>query len=290
MDIARIVKSIRERFGWSQMRLAAELDVSFATVNRWENARNTPTAKAIELLKRVCLQNGVEFSDFLGNTVMDGDTAMRLYCVDDENRSLKKRNPEQGYNSAIGFSMSTHKEYAMATAAKGAKEAYFAVSADLQGLRMLYFDHEWDFLLYEAAIKGLLDADRYPALYQKYKDYAKGCDLVVGFEENGILTEALERFIAEEITDVSLLKLASALALPRRYIAISAQCRRAIAVQEERKLTLAARVTALTEIEQAMEAQKALSRDVLRRHRRDGLYIDEMEAKERAEREKLLKS
>lgn len=43
MTIAEILKSIRKELDISQEALARELNVSFATLNRWEN-NLTPTA------------------------------------------------------------------------------------------------------------------------------------------------------------------------------------------------------------------------------------------------------
>lgn len=52
-DISRVVKELRSRLGLSQEELAAKLNVSFATVNRWENDRITPRGKAREAILKL---------------------------------------------------------------------------------------------------------------------------------------------------------------------------------------------------------------------------------------------
>jgi len=49
-----LVKEIRKQLGLSQEALARELGVSFATVNRWENAQVKPSKLAMAQLHAFC--------------------------------------------------------------------------------------------------------------------------------------------------------------------------------------------------------------------------------------------
>ncbi len=49
-DISGLSRNLRKQRGWSQEELAAQLDVSFATVNRWETGRTTPQMAQMEAL------------------------------------------------------------------------------------------------------------------------------------------------------------------------------------------------------------------------------------------------
>lgn len=53
MIFSKMVKSVREIKGYSQEQLARELDVSFATINRWENGKTEPS--------RLALKNFIDF-------------------------------------------------------------------------------------------------------------------------------------------------------------------------------------------------------------------------------------
>ncbi len=44
------VKKLREGLGLTQEQLAHELGVSFATVNRWENGKRSPTGLSLKAL------------------------------------------------------------------------------------------------------------------------------------------------------------------------------------------------------------------------------------------------
>lgn len=49
-----LVKEVRRQLGISQEKLAYELGVSFATVNRWENGRTTPFKLAKRQFDNYC--------------------------------------------------------------------------------------------------------------------------------------------------------------------------------------------------------------------------------------------
>ena len=48
------VKEVRRQLGLSQEELAHELGVSFATVNRWENGKTTPSKLAQRQFSMFC--------------------------------------------------------------------------------------------------------------------------------------------------------------------------------------------------------------------------------------------
>lgn len=52
-NIAEQLKSLRQANGWTQEDLAHKLGVSFATVNRWENGRTTPSSLAVARIEAV---------------------------------------------------------------------------------------------------------------------------------------------------------------------------------------------------------------------------------------------
>jgi len=49
-----LVKEVRVQLGLSQEDLARELGVSYATINRWENGRFSPSRLAVRQLETYC--------------------------------------------------------------------------------------------------------------------------------------------------------------------------------------------------------------------------------------------
>ncbi|MDR1766519.1 MAG: helix-turn-helix transcriptional regulator [Lachnospiraceae bacterium] len=59
MSIVDILKRIRNELKLSQEQLARDIDVSHATLNRWENGHNAPSRLAKKELARYCKKKGV---------------------------------------------------------------------------------------------------------------------------------------------------------------------------------------------------------------------------------------
>ena len=57
---ANQVKAVREQLGISQKKLGEILGVSFATINRWENSKNTPSQLAQNSFYDFCESNFID--------------------------------------------------------------------------------------------------------------------------------------------------------------------------------------------------------------------------------------
>lgn len=57
MEFAKQVKYVREQLRFSQKQLADALNVSFATINRWENSKVTPSNLAQKTFYEFCESN-----------------------------------------------------------------------------------------------------------------------------------------------------------------------------------------------------------------------------------------
>lgn len=55
-DLPSLLKEVRRQLELSQEGLARELGVSFATVNRWENAQVKPSKLAMAQFESFCLK------------------------------------------------------------------------------------------------------------------------------------------------------------------------------------------------------------------------------------------
>ncbi len=60
MDFGLLIKCVRKELGLSQEQLARELNISFSTVNRWENGKTNPSHMAKEIFFKFCANNNVD--------------------------------------------------------------------------------------------------------------------------------------------------------------------------------------------------------------------------------------
>lgn len=63
MNFYEIVRLIREKTGMSQEDLARALNVSFATINRWENGKTRPNKLTQSVFFDFCKLHGVNIDN-----------------------------------------------------------------------------------------------------------------------------------------------------------------------------------------------------------------------------------
>ena len=59
MDFSKRCFEVRMKLNLSQEMLARKLDVSFATVNRWENGKSAPQKLVMYRFEQFCKENGI---------------------------------------------------------------------------------------------------------------------------------------------------------------------------------------------------------------------------------------
>lgn len=59
MSIEEVLKLIRKELNISQEQLARELNISYTTINRWENSHRTPSRLAKMRLLEFCASQGI---------------------------------------------------------------------------------------------------------------------------------------------------------------------------------------------------------------------------------------
>ena len=63
MEFSQKMRFVREKLGISQEDLARALNVSYSTVNRWENGKNKPVKMAQAAFNDFCNKHGISFDE-----------------------------------------------------------------------------------------------------------------------------------------------------------------------------------------------------------------------------------
>ena len=67
MELPEKVRFVRDRLKISQEDLARALNVSYATINRWENSKTKPTRMALAVFYDYCGKHGISFDEGEGS-------------------------------------------------------------------------------------------------------------------------------------------------------------------------------------------------------------------------------
>ena len=63
MDYQRLVKELRVKLILSQQEFADLLNVSFASINRWETGKHEPTIKIKRKIVELCKENNINVEE-----------------------------------------------------------------------------------------------------------------------------------------------------------------------------------------------------------------------------------
>lgn len=105
------------------------------------------------------------------------------------------------------------------------------------------------------------------AIYERFKNIAEGCDMIIGYIADDRMFTVLDRFFRGDITDVALINSLSALKLGKQYVAITQKACSQVEIVKEESLSLEDRETLKMESEKTRKKGIALawSKDMIQK-------------------------
>ena len=279
-----LIKQIREHLNINQTELAEQLNVTFATVNRWENGRAVPNKLAQSKLYEICKENDVPVYNITLNRIANAAKGISL----SEGRVLLYHGSKSGIEGKIepksrahcdfgkGFYMGTDPSQALTLICDYDKSKFYIVSVDTTTLYTIEVpaDIEWAMLV--AYHRGRMEMIKGTPLYEKYRKMSENKDLVIGSIANDRMFYVIDNFFIGNITDAALVSSLSALQLGKQYVAVTQKGCDAVRIEAEVELSHLERMF----IQKVAEANRAkgisLANDICRNYRREGLFFDEI--------------
>ncbi len=283
-SLGQIINKIRTYAGISQQELADYMNVSFATVNRWENNHAYPTKGAQDRLFDFCQEHQVPLSDYVMERMMAS--------VEDVQQKTEGLFLYHGSKTGIecpivpvsrkrcdfgpGFYMGTMPEQPLTLICDFPESVLYGVSLDLKGLNVVEISPDITWAMLVAFHRGKMDVVKGTALYKKYSQLLKDVDLVVGSIANDRMFQVLDDFFVGNITDVALIKSLSALQLGKQYVALTPKACKAISIEAEIKLSALERKCLQQLSDLNRRKGVALAQEICKANRREGKYFDEI--------------
>lgn len=279
-----LIKQIREHLDMSQTEFAERLNVTFATVNRWENGRAIPNKLAQSTLYEICKENSVPVYDITLNRIANATNSISL----SNNRIILYHGSKSGIEGRIepksrsqcdfgrGFYMGTDPSQALTLICDYDKSKFYIVSVDLSELNTIEVpaDIEWAMLV--AHHRGRMEKIKGTALYEKYRDMSKDMDIIIGCIANDRMFYVIDNFFIGNVTDAALVGSLSALQLGKQYVAVTQKGCDAVRIEAEVEISHLERLF-MKEVAEANRAKGvSLANDICKNYRREGLFFDEI--------------
>ena len=280
----KLIKSIREYLGLSQADLAEKLGVTFATINRWENGRATPTKLAQVTLYEYCKAQGVPVYQMILDKIKTAAEEITLK----DGRILLYHGSKSGIVGDIapksremcdfgrGFYMGTEPGQPLTLICDFEKSKFYIVSIDTRALDTTEIKADIDWAMLVAYHRGRMEQIKGTAFYEKYSQLDAGKDLVIGSIANDRMFYVLDNFFTGGITDMALVHSLSALKLGQQYVAITARACAAIRIEKEIPISIMERKCLQDESEANRTKGIHLANDICKNYRREGKFFDEI--------------
>ena len=279
-----LIKQIREHLDMSQTELAERLNVSFATVNRWENGRAVPNKLAQTKLYEICKENAVSVYDIILEKIANAADSILL----SKGRVLLYHGSKSGIEGKIepksrsqcdfgkGFYMGTDPSQALTLICDYDKSKFYIVSVDTADLNLIEVPADIEWAMFVAYHRGRMEIIKGTSLYEKYRKMSENKDIVIGSIANDRMFYVIDNFFIGNITDAALVGCLSALKFGKQYVAVTQKGCDAVRVEAEIELSYLERLF----IQEVAEANRAkgvsLANSICRNYRREGLFFDEI--------------
>ena len=279
-----LIKKIRSHMNMNQTEFAELLNVTFATVNRWENGRALPNKLAQDKIYDLCKEYDVPVYDM----VLEKIEAASGSIVLEKGRVLLYHGSKSGIEGNIapksrkqcdfgeGFYMGTEPSQALTLICDYESAKFYIVSISVDNLDVLDVPADLEWAMIVAYHRGRMEKIKGTPFYSKYEEMTKDKDLVIGSIANDRMFFVIDNFFIGNITDAALINSLSALELGKQYVAVTQKGCDAVRIEKEIPVSYLEKLF-MKEISEANRVKgSSLANDICRNYRREGLFFDEI--------------
>ena len=214
-----LIKEIRSYLNMSQAEFAEQLNVSFATVNRWENGHALPNKLAQDKIYNLCRNYNISVYDLVLDKINKEVSELKI----ESGRKILFHGSKSGIKGKIkpisrkqcdfgaGFYMGTDPSQALTLICDYEKSKFYIVSIDMNTLNTVEIPANLEWAMLVAYNRGRMEKIKGTPFYKKYKETTENKDLVIGNIANDRMFFVIDNFFIGNITDEALINSLSAL-------------------------------------------------------------------------------
>ena len=279
-----LIKKIRSHMNMNQTEFAELLNVTFATVNRWENGRALPNKLAQDKIYSLCKAYEVPVYDMVLEKIEAESRNIKLA----KGRVLLYHGSKSGIEGDIapksrkqcdfgeGFYMGTEPIQALTLICDYESAKLYIVSISVDDLAVLDVPADLEWAMIVAYHRGRMEKIKDTPFYNKYHEITKEKDLIIGSIANDRMFFVIDNFFIGNITDAALINSLSALELGKQYVAVTKKGCDAVRIEKEIPVSYLEKLFMKEVSEENRAKGSSLANDICRNYRREGLFFDEI--------------
>lgn len=280
----KLIKQIRAYLNMSQTEFAEQLNVTFQTVNRWENGRAVPNKLAQSKMFDFCKEKHIPVYDMTLKRIAEESEAIKL----DTDRVLLYHGSKSGIEGPIepksrkqcdfgkGFYMGTDPGQALTLICDYEKSKFYIVSVSVDELAHIEVPADIDWAMLVAYHRGKMEKINGTPFYNKYRAMTLNKDLIIGSIANDRMFFVIDNFFVGNVTDMALINSLSALQLGKQYVAVSQKGCDSVHIEAEVELSYLERLFIKEVAEENRARGISLAGDICKNYRREGMFFDEI--------------
>lgn len=279
-----LIKQIRAYLNISQTEFAEQLNVTFQTVNRWENGRALPNKLAQSKMFDLCKEKQVPVYDITLKKIAERSKAIKL----DSSQVILYHGSKSGIEGTIepksrkqcdfgkGFYMGTDPSQALTLICDYEKSKFYIVSVNMDNLAHIEVPTDIDWAMLVAYHRGKMEKINGTPFYNKYRNMTQDKDLIIGNIANDRMFFVIDNFFIGNVTDMALINSLSALQLGKQYVVVSQKGCDAVRIEAEVELSYLERLFIKEIAEENRARGISLANDICKNYRREGMFFDEI--------------
>ncbi len=279
-----LIKQIRSYLNMSQTEFAERVNVTYLTVNRWENGHSLPNRLAQSKVYEVCKAENVPVYDMTlerirgiaGNTALPNGWILLYHGSKSgiEGKIEPKSRPQCDFGR--GFYMGTEASQALTLICDYEESKLYLTSVNLNGLRVTEIPADIEWAMVVAYNRGKMERIAGTPFYEKYRNVTQNADIVIGSIADDRMFYVIDNFFLGNITDAALVGSLSALQLGKQYVAVSEKGCEAVKIEKKIEISWLERQFIRDVSEKKRVKGVLAANEICRNHRRDGLFFDEL--------------
>jgi transcriptional regulator with XRE-family HTH domain len=279
-----LIKKIRTHMNMNQTEFAEQLNVTFATVNRWENGRALPNKLAQDKIYDLCKEYDVPVYNMVLEKIEVASRSLEL----EKGRVLLYHGSKSGIEGVIepksrkqcdfgaGFYMGTEPSQVLTLICDYERARFYIVSVEMEELNVLAVPADLEWAMLVAYHRGRMETIKGAKFYNKYKAMTEENDLVIGSIANDRMFHVIDSFFQGNLTDAALVNSLSALELGKQYVAVTKKGCDAVRIEKEISISYLEKMF-LKEVSEANRVKGvSMADDICKNYRREGLFFDEI--------------
>ena len=279
-----LIKKIRAHMNMNQTEFAEKLNVTFATVNRWENDHALPNKLAQDKIYDLCKEYNVPVYTMIMEKIEVASNSVEL----EQGRVLLYHGSKSGIEGNImpksrkqcdfgaGFYMGTEPSQALTLICDYESAKLYVVSVATDELDVLDVPADLEWAMLVAYHRGRMESVKGTSFYEKYRAMTERNDLVIGSIANDRMFHVIDSFFHGNLTDAALVNSLSALELGKQYVAVTQKGCDAVRVEKEITLSYLEKMFMKEVSEDNRVKGISLADDICKNYRREGFYFDEI--------------